>query len=152
MAGAPKNNTNAEIWTFTLSEGLLNNALKLAEETDIYIVGTGINAMRIEGFKYDFIGEVASELKIYRDLIPRDIPKRFPELRDKVNLLISRLESNCYSNTKKGLINTATGIINLKSNHGWTDRIANDLTTKGEKINPPIRWVDEPTEKLQAII
>ena len=32
------------------------------------------------------------------------------------------MERNCYSNTKKGIIKEATGIVNLKSNHKWTDR------------------------------
>jgi hypothetical protein len=73
-------------------------------------------------YKFDFIGEIARELDIYRDLIPRDIKKHHPELTEKINKLINRLEANCYSNTKKGKINTAVGIVNLKSNHGWTDR------------------------------
>jgi len=144
-AGAPLGNTNAEKWTLKLSEDLINKAIELTKEVDVYIVGTGINAMKLEGYKFDFIGEIATELGIYRDLIPRDIPNRFPELKDKVNMLISRLESNCYSNTKKGLINTATGIINLKSNHKWTDRVANDHTSGGDKITPPITWVDGNT-------
>jgi hypothetical protein len=140
-AGAPIGNKNAEVWTFDKSNELLDKATELTNETDFYIVGSGMNAMNLEGYKFDFIGELARELNIYRDLIPRDIPNRFPELRDKVNLIISRLESNCYSNTKKGLINTATGIINLKSNHKWTDRVANDLTSGGDKIAPPIEWI-----------
>jgi hypothetical protein len=140
-AGAPIGNKNAEVWTFDKSNELLDKATELTNETDFYIVGSGMNAMKLEGYKFDFIGELARELNIYRDLIPRDIPNRFPELRDKVNLIISRLESNCYSNTKKGLINTATGIINLKSNHKWTDRVANDLTSGGDKISPPIEWI-----------
>lgn len=139
-AGAPTGNTNAEKWSLELSEELLDKAIELTDETDVYIVGTGINAMKLDGYKFDFIGEIARELEVYRDLIPRDIPKRFPELKDKVSMLISRLESNCYSNTKKGLINTATGIINLKSNHKWTDRVENktDMRVTGIK---PIEWV-----------
>lgn len=141
--GAPKGNKNAEKWTFDLSNDLLDKAIDLTNEIDDYIVGSGINAMKIEGYKFDFIGEIARELNVYRELITRDIPNRFPELCEKVNLIIARLESNCYSNTKKGLINTATGIINLKSNHKWTDRMAQDHTTKGEKIvPPPITWID----------
>lgn len=32
--------------------------------------------------------------------------------------------------------------MNLKSNHGWTDR--NDITTGGNEINiPPIQWVND---------
>ena len=43
-------------------------------------------------------------------------------------------EANCFNNIKKENINTAAGIINLKSNHGWSDRIQTDHTTKGDKI------------------
>ena len=46
------------------------------------------------------------------------------------------IETNCYSNTKKGIINTAVGIVNLKSNYNWTDRLQNDVTTGGEKLQP----------------
>lgn len=146
MAGAPLNNKNAEKWTFSIAENLLDQALTLCKETEMYVIGSGVTAKEVEGYKFDFIGEIASELEVYRELITRDIPNRFPELRETVNMLIARLESNCYSNTKKGLINTATGIINLKSNHGWTDRIANDHTSKGEKISPIIEWIDADTK------
>lgn len=130
--GAPIGNTNAEKWTFELSENLLDKAIEMTEDLEVYIVGTGINAMRVEGYKYDFIGELAREFKVYHELITRDIPNRFPELKPKVNYLITLLESNCYSNTKKGLINTATGIINLKSNHKWTDRVESKQNHSGE--------------------
>jgi len=43
-------------------------------------------------------------------------------------------EANCFNNIKKENINTAAGIINLKSNHGWSDRIQQDVTTGGDKI------------------
>ena len=34
-------------------------------------------------------------------------------------------------------------IMNLKSNHGWTDRVETDVTTKGKEINntPIINFV-----------
>ena len=52
---------------------------------------------------------------------------------------------------KREFINVATGMINLKSNHGWTDRVSNDHTTKGEKVNS-IDLSQLPTEVLQKII
>ena len=94
---------------------------------------------------HDFIGEVAKDQNTYLDVYDYLVDK-FPELSSLKTALKRACETNCFSNGKKGDINTAMAIMNLKSNHGWTDRIANDLTTKGEKINPPIRWVDEPTE------
>lgn len=39
-----------------------------------------------------------------------------------------------------------TGVIFALKNMGWTDRMANDITTGGEKINPPIKWVDGDSE------
>lgn len=38
--------------------------------------------------------------------------------------------------------NNPTGVIFALKNMGWTDRVSNDLTTQGEKIVPPIQWVD----------
>jgi hypothetical protein len=142
--GAPIGNTNAEKWSLEESTKLLDRLLKAANDKDYYQIGTGINASMIEGYKFDFIGELSLEFEVYHHLITRDIPKRFPELRPTVDLLISLMERNCYSNTKKGIINTAVGIVNLKSNHKWTDRVSNDLTTGGDKINIPISsWANE---------
>jgi hypothetical protein len=40
--------------------------------------------------------------------------------------------------------NNPTGVIFALKNMGWTDRVANDHTTKGEKINIPISsWAKE---------
>jgi hypothetical protein len=116
--GAPIGNTNPQIWTLEKSNELLDKAIALTDEMETVIV----DKIPVEAYKFDFIGEIARELDIYRDLIPRDIKKHHPELTEKINKLINRLEANCYSNTKKGKINTAVGIVNLKSNHGWTDR------------------------------
>jgi hypothetical protein len=39
--------------------------------------------------------------------------------------------------------NNPTGVIFALKNMGWTDRMAQDHTTKGEKIvPPPITWID----------
>jgi hypothetical protein len=45
--------------------------------------------------------------------------------------IISNCETNCFSNSKKGNIREATAIVNLKSNHGWTDRNENNVNVKG---------------------
>jgi len=116
--GAPKGNTNAQIWTLEKSSELLDKAIALTDETETIIV----DKTPVEAYKFDFVGEIARELNVYHSLITRDIPKQHPELQGKVKLLVSKLEANCYSNTKKNKINTAVGIVNLKSNHGWTDR------------------------------
>ena len=89
------------------------------------------------------IGEIAIELKVYRELFTYLKNKYSKELGGKHKLIISNLEANCFSHAKKGEINTAVGIINLKSNHGWTDRL--DNTTQGDKIKSisPIEWVKD---------
>ncbi len=135
---APKKNKNAEKWSDVKSLDLFNKADMLVKRKTNYIV----NGKSIEGYEFDFIGELADELEVYRDLLQRDIPSRFPQLKGRYTKLKNRLETNCYSNTKKGIINTAVGIVNLKSNHGWTDRQQTDVTTGGDKINlTPISFV-----------
>ena len=115
-AGAPKYNTNAEKWTEEKAINLFDDAIKKASKES----------------NYDFIGEVARDLGVYREIFVY-LKDKFTSCKDKYKLLVSNLEANCYSHTKKGDINTAVGIINLKSNHGWTDRV--DTTTKDEKID-----------------
>lgn len=116
--GAPFGNKNGLIWTLDKANELLDKAIELTNRKEL----VKIEKELVEAYEFDFIGEIARELNVYRDLITRDIPKQHPDLQSKVNLLVNRLEANCYSNTKKGKINTAVGIVNLKSNHGWTDR------------------------------
>lgn len=128
-AGAPIGNTNAEKWSLEASKELLEKALVMCDEKEMYKV----HGSDIEGYKYDFIGEITRALGIYHSLITRDIKNRHKELSTLINRLINNLESNCYSNTKKGIINTAVGIVNLKSNHKWTDRV--DTTTQGDRID-----------------
>lgn len=119
---APKKNKNAEIWTFAKSEKLLDKAIELAKKKIMYTVSRD----KVKGYEFDFIGELACELETYHENITRDIPRRHPKLKDKVNYIIRLMERNCYSNTKKGIIREATGIVNLKSNHKWTDRNTNE--------------------------
>lgn len=118
-AGAPTENTNAEKWTLEVAEKFFYDALVL------------VNQQENNVYKYDFVGEVARELKSYKEVFTY-LKDKFPELVNKHKQLISTLEANCFYNSKKGNINTAVGIVNLKSNHGWTDR--GDFTSGGEKI------------------
>jgi hypothetical protein len=120
--GAPFGNKNAQIWTLEKASELLDKALKLADEKELIEKIVGKEVIHFEAYKYDFIGEISCELDVYRDLITRDIPIQHPELKNTVNKLVNKLERNCYSNVKKENINVAVGIVNLKSNHGWTDR------------------------------
>lgn len=125
-AGAPYGNKNAEKWSFRKAVKLFNEAIELSEEKEIYYLKVGEKAIEVEGYKFDFIGEIAGELGTFHNLITTHLPDRFPVLQRLKNQLINNLERNCYYNTKKGNIREAIGIVNLKSNHKWTDRTQTD--------------------------
>ena len=113
---APENNINAQKWTYDKALDLFEKSLELSKTPD-----------------FDFLGEIAKELNTYIDVYDYLIEK-FPDLKDYKKHIMRNCEANCFSNSKKGNINTAIGIVNLKSNHGWTDRVANDHTNKGDKF------------------
>lgn len=130
---APKENNNAEKWNLEQATKLFDDAIDLSESDE-----------------YDFLGEIAKKLNSYIDVFDYLVDK-FPELKGKKNQLKRNCEANCFSNSKKGKINVAVGIVNLKSNHGWTDR--NDITTKGEKVDSGISQMstDELIVRAKAI-
>lgn len=109
MAGAPKENKNAEKWTKEESVSFMDEALELSYNED-----------------YDFIGEIAKKLRVDKGTFDYLIDK-FPNLKSVKKHMLSNCEANCFRNSKKGNINTAVGIVNLKSNHGWTDRAETTL-------------------------
>jgi hypothetical protein len=114
--GAPKDNMNAEKWTLEAATKLMTDAVELSKNTD-----------------YDFIGEIAKDLDTYIDVFDYLVDK-FPELKKYKNKMKRNCEANCFSNIKRENINTGAGIMNLKSNHGWTDRVQQDHTTQGDKL------------------
>lgn len=116
-AGAPIGNTNAEKWDFEKAQQLFIDAIDLTETTDEY----SVSGAKVTGYKFDFIGEIAAELDTFHQIF-KHLYERFPQLGTLRNTLNSRIERNCYSNTKKGIIREATGIVNLKSNWNWSDR------------------------------
>lgn len=120
MPQSMPNNKNAEKWTLEEAKDLFYNALELSTKKD-----------------YDFIGEVARDLGTYREIFVY-LSNKFHELESVHKLILSNLEANCFSHTKKGEINTAVGIVNLKSNYKWTDRL--DATSDNKPINtaPPV--------------
>ena len=120
--GAPYGNKNAEKWTLKKAIRLFRDAIELTLEEETYFLKVGDKAVEVNGFKYDFIGEVAKSLGTYHQMLTQHLPARFPQLHRLKNQIISNLEANCYVNTKKGVIKEATGLVNLKSNHKWTDR------------------------------
>ncbi len=142
--GAPDGNTNAEKWTFEKSKELLEKALELSDRKYAY---KKVGKKKIWGYEFDFIGEIACELGTYHQNITRHIPSRHKELQVLVNQLIAKMERNCYANTKRGLIKEGTGIVNLKSNHHWTDR--HDHNVKSRNLNADVPL--SPEEKKEAL-
>ena len=124
---APYENKNAEQWNLEDSTKLFNEAVELSLDDE-----------------YDFIGEIARDLKVYRDLFGY-LSKKYVELDNMHKTILSNLEANCFSHAKKGTIKEATAIVNLKSNYKWTDRA--DLTTDGEKIQQQALFVVDERAK-----
>ena len=110
MAG----NQWGEDWTLEKSEKFMQKAVELSKSLE-----------------FDFIGEVAKAQDSYH-MVYTYIVTKFPQLKKYLNQVKSNCESNCFYNGKKGDITPSLAIMNLKSNHGWTDRA--DVTTQGEKI------------------
>lgn len=137
-------NRNAEKWTFKKSVKLFNDAIELSNRKEKQYIKVGSEAVEVECYVFDFIGEIAGELGTYHQLITQHLPERFKSLERLKKQLLNNLERNCYINTKKGMIKEATGIVNLKSNHKWTDRV--DNTTKGEPIIQDLSTIS--TEEL----
>ena len=146
---APKENTNALKYTLEDAKNIFQKAIELSKKKSDYVV----SGQKIKGYEYHFIGEVATseELDTYTDVFLY-LKNSFKECEELYNKLKNRLEANCFYNSKKGNINTAIGIVNLKSNHGWTDRQQTDVTTNGKELNnaPIIQFIDtEDGDKIQ---
>lgn len=118
MAGAPKENTNAEKWTLEEATKFMNEAVELSNSK-----------------KYDFVGEVAKDLGQYHHLFGY-LKTKFKEVTRQYNMIYSNCEANCFFNGKTGEIIPSLAIMNLKSNHKWTDRV--DNTTEGKEIKQTI--------------
>ena len=112
--GAPKGNNNAEKWSLEDAKDFFKDAIELSKDG-----------------KHDFIGEVAFDLDQDKGVFDYLIEK-FPELKPLKRRVKNNCEVNCFRSGKKGDIIPSLAIMNLKSNHGWTDRV--DQTTKGNEI------------------
>jgi hypothetical protein len=106
---APKYNTNAEKWTIDKATEFFNKAIALSKDKE-----------------YDFIGEIAYDLDQDKGTFDYLVDK-FPELSTLKSRIKNNCEVNCFRNLKKENINVAAGIINLKANHGWSDRISQEI-------------------------
>ena len=123
---APKENTNAEKWNLYDADLFMNDALELSRDRD-----------------YDFIGELARDLNQYHHLFLY-LKDKFPELTNTYNKIKSNCEANCFYNGKKQNIVPSLAIMNLKSNHNWTDRVDSTVNANlNVKSIDPIEWVDD---------
>jgi len=126
ISNSMQGNKNAEIWTLDEANNFFNEALNLSFDVN-----------------YDYIGEIAKELKSYIEIFDY-LTDKYPHLKKVKNHIMRNCETNCFSNAKKGKIREATAIMNLKSNHHWTDRnqIENNVTFVPQKI----KWGDKEIE------
>jgi len=125
-----ENNKNAEKWTIEEAEKFFDLAVQFSNKLE-----------------YDFIGEVAKDLKqdkgVFDYLIEKFPDNGFKRLKTRIK---NNCEANCFRNGKNGIIIPSLAIMNLKSNHGWTDRV--DTTTKGKEITSVTRTIiDESTNQ-----
>lgn len=111
-------NKNAERWTLEKAIDFMEKAIDLSRSDS-----------------YDFIGEVAYDLNEDKGVFDYIVTK-YPELKQLKSRIKSNCEVNCFRNIKREKINVATGIINLKSNHGWTDRSENKNTNTNYNSEP----------------
>ncbi len=123
MAGG---NQYSEKWTFEECEAFLKEALDISSNIEM-----------------DFIGEVAREQKTYHNVYGYIVDK-FPQLKDYLTNIKSNCESNCFYNGKKNNIVPSMAIMNLKSNHGWTDRVeSKNENNNTNKSIEPIKWIED---------
>lgn len=129
-AGPPQENKNAQKYTLKFAIELFNKSIELAKIKTDYVIGQNT----IKGYEYHFLGEIATsdEIDTYTDVFLY-LKNTYPQCEELYNKLKNRLEANCFSDSKKGIIKEATAIMNLKSNYKWTDRL--DNTTEGKAIS-----------------
>jgi len=132
MAGAPKENSNAEKWNIEDATELFNKCLITAKDKTLDC--------------NDFIGEVAQENDT--TLWQLDyLKEKYPVLENIYRQIKSNCESNCFANGKKNKIVPSLAIMNLKSNHGWTDRLESINTNENFNTQrPAIKFVRKSNE------
>ena len=129
---APKENKNAEKWTEDESLNLMHTALLMSCQKDTTLDKEG-KEIDADSYSFDFIGEICRELKTYKEQLTY-LSNKFDSCKPIHRQILSNLEANCFYNSKKGNIKEATAIVNLKSNHNWTDRQQNETINKNIEI------------------
>lgn len=130
MKGINIGNKNAEKWTLKEAEKLFSKVLDKAKEKTNYSVG----GSKVKGYLCHFIGEATDEADTTTDVLKYLAGKY--DIKHLYTAIKKKCERNCFTDAKKGIIVPSMAIINLKSNHQWTDRV--DTTSKNEKIEKNI--------------
>ncbi len=109
-----EDNKNAEVWSEDEALEFMNNSL-----------------LAFEKEPFDFIGELAQHMGQYRTLY-NYLADKYSSCKTILNKIQQECEANCFRHGKNSEIVPSMAIMNLKSNHGWTDRVETDNTHKGE--------------------
>jgi len=133
-AGPPIGNTNAEKWTEQKAERLFAWAYKHSA-----------NQSRHDN---DFIGEVAQSVGTTLSVLEY-LRGKYPKLSKVYEDIKRNCEANCFRNGKNGTIVPSLAIMNLKSNHGWTDR--NTVESNNVNYNSEPLTKEELDEARKAI-
>jgi len=145
--GAPKGNKNAEKYDIETAIMVFEDAIRMTNEKE----PVKVNGVEFQAYKYDFIGEIAGELNTFKDIFNHLLSRFKKELTGLNNQLHTNIERNCYWNGKKGAIKEASAIMNLKSNHKWTDR--RDQTSSDGSMTPQTNIITTLTpDELKAKI
>ena len=147
ISDSMQGNKNAEKWTHEKAVELFNLVIDKSKEKTDYMV----SGKKIKGFLCHFIGEAADEAGSNLDQI--DYLKGKFKLNELYSTIKRKCERNCFTDSKKGIIVSSLAIVNLKSNHGWKDRVDN---TSGDKPIEPMKitkeGVKEISKKLDDIL
>ena len=132
--GAPEQNKNAEKWSIESATELFNKCLETAKDKT--------------SESNDFIGEVAQEHDTTLGVLDY-LTTKYPELMSIYTQIKQSCESNCFRNGKNNKIHAGMAIMNLKSNHGWTDRsevkqtVQNIAPLSKDEIDAADKKIDE---------
>ncbi|WP_313097593.1 hypothetical protein [Empedobacter sp.] len=98
---------------------------------------------------YTFIKQLTRQFGISYDVMINLI-KRFPSLQEAYKLIKDNLETNCYTASNEDKLKIQLAMLNLKSNYGWTERVAQntDITSGGQplQMNNLITFISDVNE------
>lgn len=130
-----KGTKHTEVTKAKISVSMLGNlnAELYSEEETINLFTQMITMSRNDD--YTFIKQLTREFGISYDVFI-SLVRRFPNLNEAYKLIKDNLETNCYTASNEDKLKIQLAILNLKSNYGWTDRVASntDITTGGQPL------------------